>query len=160
MKYQPKRSAARWLKGAPAPAFACYDSGGKIIDRYTVLYGAPLWSPEMGLDVPFRAMNHAPFHPLGFGQWGEMPSHNRDALGRKIPFSELPPDCQKLVRQDCAPPSCVRAAVLDGAEFYEAEGPDKGFWRWRGKREADCSDSYTLEQAAENYCALAGLAPE
>lgn len=41
MQYLPKRSTARWLKGAPRPVLACYDSGDKTVDRYTVLYGAP-----------------------------------------------------------------------------------------------------------------------
>lgn len=100
--YQPKRSSPRWLEGAPAPVLACYDSGDKTIDRYTVLYGAPWWTPDMGRTVPYAAMNAAPFHPQGFGQHGEMRSCDRSALGKKIRFLDLPADCQKMVRQDCA----------------------------------------------------------
>ena len=103
MRYQPKKSTARWLEGAPAPVLACYDNGGRSIDRYTVLYGAPLWSPDMGRNVPYRAMSEYPRHPQGVGQWGEMPAYNRGALGRKIAFSALPVQCQNVVRQDCAP---------------------------------------------------------
>ena len=102
MRYQPKRSSARWLEGAPSPVLACYDNGGASIDRYTVLYGAPLWVPEMKRDVPYVAMNAAPFHPQGFGQHGEMPSWNRKALGRKLRFADLPEDCKRLVIQDCS----------------------------------------------------------
>lgn len=102
MRYQPKRSSARWLEGAPKPVLAVYDNGGASIDRYTVLYGAPLWYPEMGRSVPYVAMNAAPFHPQGFGQHGEMRSIDRSALGRKIKYADLPIDCKKLVTQDCA----------------------------------------------------------
>ena len=44
----------------------------------------------------------APFHPQGFCQHDEMPSHNRKALGKKIKFSDLPDDCRKAVKMDCA----------------------------------------------------------
>lgn len=100
--YQPKRSSKRWLENAPAPVLACYDNGGASIDRYTVLYGAPIWTPDYGRDVPYVAMNAAPFHPQGFGQHGEMPSWNRAALGKKIRFLDLPANCRKLVEQDCS----------------------------------------------------------
>lgn len=48
--YAPKRSSARWLEGAPRPVLACYDAGPNTgADRYTILYGAPLWTPEYGM---------------------------------------------------------------------------------------------------------------
>lgn len=100
--YQPKRSSKRWLEGAPAPVLACYDSGpNKGFDRYTVLYGAPLWTPDCGHEIPYVRMSEHPFHPQGFGQHGEMRSCDRSRLGKKIKFLDLPPDCQKLVEQDC-----------------------------------------------------------
>jgi hypothetical protein len=101
MKYQPKRSTARWLEGAPRPVLACYDNGGKTFDRYTIIYGAPLWEPNMGRTVPYRSMSEDPFHPQGFGQWGEMPAYNRDCLGRKVKFSDLPERVRACVEQDC-----------------------------------------------------------
>lgn len=101
MRYQPKRSSALWLEGAPRPVLACYDNGGKTLDRYTVLYGAPLWDQSMGRNVPIRAMDANPFHPQGFGQWGDMPAYHRDALGKKIRFLDLPEQCRTLVVQDC-----------------------------------------------------------
>lgn len=103
MRYHPKRSSARWLEGAPAPVLACYDSGpNRGIDRYTVLYGAPFWTPDYGRDVPYVAMSGAPFHPQGICQHGEMPAYNRKSLGKKIRFLDLPPDCQEAVKGDCA----------------------------------------------------------
>jgi hypothetical protein len=100
--YQPKRSSARWLEGAPPPVLAVYDSGPNHgIDRYTVLYGPPLWDESMGRNVPYVGMNAVPFHPQGFAQYGEMPSQNRGTLGKKIRFTDLPEDCKRLVAQDC-----------------------------------------------------------
>ncbi len=74
----------------------CYDDGGKTVDRYTVVY----------LDFPtghwacFEAvgMSALPFHPQGFGQHTE--AMRGPHLGKRIPFSTLPTDCQKLVLQD------------------------------------------------------------
>lgn len=101
MIYQPKRSSARWLEDAPSFVLSCYDSGpNKGMDRYTVLYGAPFWSPEMGRNVPYFAASASPFHPQGFGQHGEMPSHNRSNCGRKIRWADLPEDVQRAVKQD------------------------------------------------------------
>ena len=101
MRYQPKRSSARWLEGAPRPVLACYDNGGKSCDRYTVLYGAPDWTPEMGVELPARAMSESPFSPQGFGMYVTCLAHNRAALGKKIKFQDLPPDCRRLVIRDC-----------------------------------------------------------
>lgn len=74
----------------------CYDNGGKSIDRYTVVY---LDHPET-YPGAFAAvgMNASPFHPQGFGQHTTaMPGQH---LGRRIAFSNLPTDCQRLVMQD------------------------------------------------------------
>ena len=100
MTYRPLKSAARWLEGAPSMVLACYDNGGRSFDRYTILYGAPWWTPEMGRNVPYFAASERPFHPQGFGQHGEMPTYNRAALGKKIKFSDLPDDVQRAVIQD------------------------------------------------------------
>ena len=76
----------------------CYDAGDHVADRYTVVF----------LDQQERmpglyaclAMSANPFHPQGFGQHSNamVGSH----LGKRIAFEKLPPDCQKLVRQDLA----------------------------------------------------------
>lgn len=102
MKYQPKRSAARWLESAPSYVLACYDNGGKTCDRYTVILGAPFWTPAYGRDVPYLAMSEAPTHPLGFSQWGEMPSSNRSANGKKVRWLDLPEAIRNHVVYRCA----------------------------------------------------------
>lgn len=74
----------------------CYDNGGKTADRYTVVY---LEQKDARPNIfACVGMNSSPFHPQGFGQ------HSTAMLGRhlgkSIEFSLLPPDCQKLVKQD------------------------------------------------------------
>ena len=81
------------IKGQP---IRCYDNGGKTFDRYTVVYMA---EPERGHNT-FAAvgMSADPFWPQGFGQHcTAMPGKH---LGRRILFSALPDDCQKLVTRD------------------------------------------------------------
>ena len=76
---------------------ACYDNGGKTIDRYTVVY---LDEPERAVNT-FAAvgMNAEPFHPQGFGQHTTAMLGRH--LGRRVALSTLPADCQKLVARDC-----------------------------------------------------------
>ena len=100
MAYQPKRSSPRWLEGAPRHALACYDHGGRSFDRFTILYGAPWWSPDMGRMVPYLGASEDPFHPQGFGQHGEMPANNRAALGHKVRWLDLPEKVRRAVEQD------------------------------------------------------------
>lgn len=85
----------------PKGVKAVYDDGGKSIDRYTVYYSdRKAWGYDGGKLWPCVAMNAVPFHPQGFGQHssGMLGRHN----GKRIPFEDLPEDCQKLVRQDLA----------------------------------------------------------
>lgn len=95
----------------PSPKWVrCYDDR-KSADRYTVIYAK---RKECG-ETPYVGMSAHPFHPLGIGMHGTHPgSMDADrhgfvpAIGRKthlgwrIPFEELPPDCQRLVWSDYA----------------------------------------------------------
>ncbi len=94
----------RWIR--------CYDNGGVpqgTFDRFTVLY------TKRRTDGVFThvGMSAHPFHPQGFGQHGESqqpldvnkhgfaPALGRRChLGKRIPFADLPPDCQRLVISD------------------------------------------------------------
>lgn len=82
----------------PKGVKAIYDSPD-YIDRYTVYYDRPKdWGiTERGV-YTCVGMSANPFHPQGFGQHstGVLGRHN----GKRITFADLPPDCQKLVRQD------------------------------------------------------------
>ena len=91
MRYQPKRSTARWLEGAPRAVLACYDSGpNRGADRYTVIFGAPIWDESYGRNVPYLALSETPAHPCGVCLSGDMPAHNRNACGRKVRWRDLP----------------------------------------------------------------------
>ncbi len=80
----------------------CYDNGGKTADRYTVIYMDCLTGTcEKGQEeYDAIGMNEYPFHPQGIGQHcTAMPGNH---LGKRIPFEQLPADCQKVVKQDLA----------------------------------------------------------
>jgi hypothetical protein len=82
-----------------------YDNGGETCDRYTVVFmNRADWGftakyiRETGRDFyPSLGMSSAPFHPQGFGQHSECKVGKH--LGKRIPFTELPEDCRKLVRR-------------------------------------------------------------
>ncbi len=88
-------------KGIPR-YIRCYDNGGKSIDRYTVVYTGRYDQKRNG--CMYVSMNSSPFHPQGFGQHGDSPTPidypTYSHLGKKIKFTDLPEDCQKLVVQD------------------------------------------------------------
>jgi hypothetical protein len=99
----------------------CYDNGGKTFDRFTVVFSGNYRSipnrrcraKNGPLDFQNVGMSESPFHPQGFGQNGESerqidvnksgfaPAMGRkNHLGKRIPFVELPADCQTLVLND------------------------------------------------------------
>jgi hypothetical protein len=105
MSYTPRRMPKRFLDGAPAGILDIFDNGGKTFDRYTVVYNYP---DQDGRDIwlPYRGMSEHPTSPDGFGisdeftRW-ELASY-RDAYRRtRIRWDELPPDVQRVARDDC-----------------------------------------------------------
>ena len=101
----------------------CYDDGGidkgGYCDRYTVIYSGNynnIGKSIRGWKNPsyhYMGMSSQPFQPQGcwwhgeddkiidLDKWGWAPAMGRkNHLGKRIPFSELPPDCQKLVLSD------------------------------------------------------------
>ena len=95
-KYQPKRSTQRWLKGAPDYILACYDNGGKTIDRYAILFGGKLWHPEMGRNVQILFLGDN-IGPQGVSMWGEAPASYR-TYGKKIRWADLPKKLKKHIQ--------------------------------------------------------------
>lgn len=96
--YQPKRSTARWLEGARPYILSVHDSGPDDNDRYTVFFGWPLWQPSMGRTVPYLGFNATPTSPnMGVSQWGEAPSQDRGAAGKKIRWLDLPEELRNHV---------------------------------------------------------------
>ena len=89
-KGEPKRIACYMYKQNPKPC----------ADYITVVYThANFAGYPIGTTV-YRAMSGKPFHPLGIGLWGETNSCQFKAGGSRVKFSELPVDCQELVRRD------------------------------------------------------------
>lgn len=87
----------------------CYDNGGRSIDRYTVVFTGNFKKAPcpMFVEWPYLAMNGAPFHPQGFCQHGATKNNRCDYpryghIGKRIKFTDLPEDCQKVVLQDYA----------------------------------------------------------
>ncbi len=84
----------------------CYDLGKDQFDRYTVVYTKISILPKSeGSCFMYVGMSNNPFSPTGFGQHGESmykpidrPTYGH--LGKKIKFTDLPEDCQKLVISD------------------------------------------------------------
>jgi hypothetical protein len=77
----------------------CFDNGGDTLDRYTVLF---LESIERGV-IGGRGMSANPSHPLGVGQWFEIPvADDYSHLGVPIDFDALPQSCKTVVEADLA----------------------------------------------------------
>lgn len=85
------------IKGHP---IRCYDNGGKTFDRFTVVYmdePTSCTNHRFGLYAA-RGMSENPYHPQGFGQYGE--ARIGKHLGKRISFKALPKECRQAVLQD------------------------------------------------------------
>jgi hypothetical protein len=86
VKYQPKRSSKRWLRGAPDYVLAIYDGGVQFShDRYTVMLCGIFWEASMGRNVMYVSVGES-----GCYSSGEIPSSNRS--GKKMRWVDLPQD--------------------------------------------------------------------
>lgn len=79
----------------------CYDNGGKTADRYTAVYMDEPEDPHNRWTYACLAMNRYPFHPQGIGIHGIAMIGKH--LGKRIRFTDLPADCQKVVTRDLTP---------------------------------------------------------
>lgn len=118
-----KRQAQRMdslLPGGIPRYVRCYDNGGESADRYIVVYSGHY--PGRNTWCQYVTMSKDPYCPQGVCLHGESltiidrsyakgegrfrdgfpPAVGRKHpfLGKRIPFEELPPDCQKVVLQD------------------------------------------------------------
>lgn len=94
----------RWVR--------CYDSGPDVGDRYTVVFTGRY--TKVAGEFHYLAMSAHPYRPQGFGQhgetclrpcdvngWGFAPAMGRRChLGKRVPFSALPADCQRAALAD------------------------------------------------------------
>ncbi len=114
MTKKEERRIASFLPGGIPKWVRIYDDGGKSADRYTVVFTGKGYKCE-GYPGRFHTvigMSGAPFHPQGICQheeWNQMfdapqgwpvAIGRRCYLGKRIPFKELPLDCQKVVMND------------------------------------------------------------
>jgi hypothetical protein len=73
-----------------------YDNGGETLDRYTAVF---MMLKESGPnEYSAVGMSENPFSPQGFGQH-TIATPGRH-LGRRIKFSSLPKDCQRMIMND------------------------------------------------------------
>ncbi len=86
---EPKRIRCYMYKREPRPFFDYIT----VVFTHAHLYGNPG-------RVFYRGMSADPFHPLGFGQGGEVSRWNSKPGGSRVSFSDLPEPCQRLVMQD------------------------------------------------------------
>jgi hypothetical protein len=152
--YQKEKEAENPKKIYPDGIKAIYDNGGKTADRYTVYYMEHGSKPGFWEGV---GMSEHPFDPQGFGQHtqGMLGSHN----GKRIEFSQLPPDAQKLVMRDLGEgwnegktrplgnpkkiyPDGIKAIYDNGGKtadrytvYYMEHGSKPGFWEGVGMSE-------------------------
>ena len=76
-----------------------WDNGGATIDRYTIAFKARRYNGR--LFWPYLAASENPFHPLGFGQYGESqdgPLSQPD--DKRVTFESLPEQVQKFIMQN------------------------------------------------------------
>lgn len=106
------RRLAALLPGGVPRWVRCYDNGGETFDRYTVVFTGNYTRRTRG-EHWYLGMSEHPFHPQGFGQhggsrgacdtvngWPPAMGRKHPSLGKRIPFVDLPFDCQRAVMQD------------------------------------------------------------
>lgn len=94
MRYQPRRSSQRWLEGAPKEVLAIYDRP-QFADRYTILFGGWMWSPDMGRTVVYLSAGR------DVGGSGDCSASFRQ--GKKIRWCDLPDNIKKQVIEFATP---------------------------------------------------------
>lgn len=117
MTKQAEDRAARLLPNGQPLYVRVYDNEGETFDCYTVVFTGRY--PKNNREFMYLGMSANPFDPQGFGQHGFSnripidlghtsrgnlkwpPEIGRKChLGKRIAFSDLPPDCQQLVLSD------------------------------------------------------------
>lgn len=89
---------ARLMPGGIPRYVRCYDNSGKSFDRYTVIFTRHPYTFFRNGSREALAMSAEPLHPQGFGQHVQVLDGKH--LGKRIKFTDLPPDCRTLVIRD------------------------------------------------------------
>jgi hypothetical protein len=96
---QPRKAPAKYLEGAPPYLLAIYDQGEKVGDRYTALFGWPLWDEKHPHTIHYLGFNAVPTSPnMGISMWGELKARSdRTGLGKLIAWADMPEDLQRHI---------------------------------------------------------------
>ena len=96
----------KFMPGGIPRYLHCYDNGDRpdaTYDRYTIVFTGR-YRHKTGGDFIHLGSSEHPFHPQGFGQHGssqtQIDSPTYGHLGKKIKFTDLPPDVQKFALGD------------------------------------------------------------
>lgn len=90
--------AERLMPGGVPRYIRVWDNGGRSYDQYTVVFTKKSLAPGIFMYI---GMSDNPCSPMGFGQHGELhQKHQGKHLGKRIKFSDLPVDCQRVVIDD------------------------------------------------------------
>ena len=77
-----------------------FDAGEGQCDRYTVAFRGYRVA-GVGMVYPYLASGVAPFHPMGFGQHGEVRQFMTGrSLGKRVSFESLPDQVQRFILQN------------------------------------------------------------
>lgn len=91
--YRPRRAAAKYLEGAPEYVLSVHDFG-EGLDRYTVCLGGSMLDPTLLQDRKVHALG---LYPCGARYWLEVAASDRNALGRRIAWGDLPTPVREAV---------------------------------------------------------------
>ena len=76
-----------------------YDAGSGVCDRYTIAFKG-YRAEGYGMVYTYLASSDHPFHPQGFGQYGESEFFLAGKhLGKRVDFEALPVDVKKFILQ-------------------------------------------------------------
>ena len=74
-----------------------FDFGESSLDRYTIAFKG-YRIDGIGMVYPYIAASDFPFHPQGFGQYGESREFLTGRhLGKRLSFDQVPVDVQKFI---------------------------------------------------------------
>lgn len=108
---KPKRAPAKRLEGAPPYILAVHDMGPKFNDRYTVVFGWPLWQADMGRRVPYLGLSEG---GVGVSMWGELSdSSDRVGCGKLISWKDLSEATRKHIVARANYPDPIKIGTLE-----------------------------------------------
>ena len=73
-----------------------FDIGDTVADRYTIAFKG--YYDQCAMIYPYLASSENPYHPQGFGQYGESRQFiTGKQLGKRVSFESLPGPVQRFI---------------------------------------------------------------